>query len=462
MATEVVMPRLSDTMDSGTVGKWLKKEGDQVTKGETIAEIETDKANMEMESYANGILARIMVKEGESAALGAPIAVIAADEAEAKKLAENTTPSPNGKQSEQLPETGEPVEPAGQLDQVPPEQAGPPAKPQIGLTTPNERLKASPLARRLAQERDINLEDVAGTGPNGRITKEDVESFLKQAAPIGQISPPAGIGHEASGMRDEARTQTSNLSQAEAPASEGRASQPVEMSRMQQTIARRMTEAKFSAPEFYLTSEIDMTEARAFLKTVATIEPASRIQAGAPKVGPNDLLIKAAALALRRHPEVNSGWERDGIVRFNRVNVGNAVALPGGLVVPVIQDADKKSLGEIAREAKDLIEKARTGKLAPREYEFGTFTISNLGMFGIEQFTAVLNPPEACILAVGAIEAKPVVAGQPGSGLAGEITVRSRMHVTMTCDHRVVNGALGAEFLRTLRGLLEHPMLILL
>lgn len=430
------MPRLSDTMDSGTVGKWLKSEGDEVKKGETIAEIETDKANMEMESYANGILARIMVKEGESAALGAPIAIIAADEAEAKKLAENA-PSATGTQTEQ-------PEPPGQLDQVPPEQVGPPAKPQIGLTTPNERLKASPLARRLAQEHDINLEDVAGTGPNGRITKEDVQSFLKQAAPIGQIGQPQPAAPAPSQPQPQAQHQTRQ----EAPSGEGRASQRVEMSRMQQTIARRMTEAKFSAPEFYLTSEIDMTEARSLLKTVAGTE-------GAPKVGPNDLLIKAAALALRKHPEVNSGWERDGIVRFNRVNVGNAVALPGGLVVPVIQDADKKSLGEIAREAKELIDKARTGKLAPSEYEYGTFTISNLGMFGIEQFTAVLNPPEACILAVGAIESKPVVVG-------GEVTIRSRMHVTMTCDHRVVNGAVGAEFLRTLRGLLEHPMLTLL
>lgn len=434
MATEVVMPRLSDTMDSGTVGKWLKNEGDQVKKGETIAEIETDKANMEMESYANGILARIMVKEGESAALGAPIAIIAADEEEAKKLAESA-PSAPGKQTEQ-------PEPPGKLDQVPPEQVGPPAKPQTGLTTPNERLKASPLARRLAQEHDINLEDVAGTGPNGRITKEDVQSFLKQAAPIGQVGQPRPSAPAPSQPQPQPQEGQEPLSR------EGRASQRVEMSRMQQTIARRMTEAKFSAPEFYLTSEIDMTEARSFLTNVAGIE-------GAPKIGPNDLLIKAAALALRKHPEVNSGWERDGIVRFNRVNVGNAVALPGGLVVPVIQDADKKSLGEIAREAKDLIDKARNGKLAPSEYEYGTFTISNLGMFGIEQFTAVLNPPEACILAVGGIEARPVVVGD-------EVTVRSRMHVTMTCDHRVVNGAVGAEFLRTLRGLLEHPMLTLL
>lgn len=220
------------------------------------------------------------------------------------------------------------------------------------------------------------------------------------------------------------------------------------MSRMQNTIARRMTAAKFSAPEFVLTAEYDMTEARNLLKAISGV-------ADAPRVGPNDLLIKAVATALRQHPEVNSGWEDDGVVNYGRVNVGNAVAISGGLVVPVIQDADTKTLGQIAVESKGLIEKARANKLAPAEYEGGTFTISNLGMFGIDQFTPIINVPEACIMGVGAITPTPVVIG-------GEVVVRDRMKVTLSCDHRVVNGAQGAEFLRTLRRLVENPLLSVL
>lgn len=217
---------------------------------------------------------------------------------------------------------------------------------------------------------------------------------------------------------------------------------------MQGTIARRMAAAKFSAPEFVLTAEYDMTEARTLLRSIAGVEDA-------PKVGPNDLLLRAVAVALRRHPEVNSGWEDGGIVNYGRVNVGNAVAIPGGLVVPVIQDADTKSLGQIAAESKALIERARANKLAPSEYEGGTFSLSNLGMYGIDQFTPIINVPEACIMGVGAITPTPVV-------VDGTVTVRDRMKVTLSCDHRVVNGAQGAEFLRTLRRLLENPLLSVL
>jgi pyruvate dehydrogenase E2 component (dihydrolipoamide acetyltransferase) len=219
------------------------------------------------------------------------------------------------------------------------------------------------------------------------------------------------------------------------------------MTRMQQTIARRMTEARFSAPDFVLSAEYDVTEAQTLLRTLRSSEDA-------PKIGPNDLLIRAVALALRRHPEVNAGFE-GGIVRYGRVNVGNAVAIEGGLVVPVIKDADGKSLSEIAAESKELIGRARSGKLAPSDYEGGTFTVSNLGMFGIQQFTPVINIPEACILGVGSIVSKPVV-------VDGQFAARDRMTVTMSCDHRVLNGAQGAEFLRTLRGLLEHPLLALI
>lgn len=441
------MPRLSDTMDTGTIAKWLKQEGDQVKKGEIIAEIETDKANMELESYANGILAQISVREGQSAGVGEPIALMAADEQEAQSLksgaaapAAEARPSPDGKEAaapaakpetgfagETEPEPGARRQPAAQAEQAAPSQA-PPAAPQPQAET-GERVKASPLARRMAQEHGLNLGEIPGTGPGGRITKEDVQAFMKQApaAPPAPAAAPAAQPAAAGGLR---------------------AAEPVEMTRMQQTIARRMTESKFSAPEFVLTAQFDMTEARALLQSFRSVE-------GAPKIGPNDFLIKAVATALTQHPEMNAGWENGGIVRYGRVNIGNAVAIEGGLVVPVIQDADKKSLGQISRESKTLIEKARNNKLAPNEYEGGTFTISNLGMFGIDQFTPIINVPEAGIMGVGSIVPTPVV-------LDGEIAVRDRMHVTLSCDHRVVNGAQGAEFLRTLRNLLENPMLAVL
>jgi pyruvate dehydrogenase E2 component (dihydrolipoamide acetyltransferase) len=435
------MPRLSDTMETGTIGKWHKHVGDAIKRGDVVAEIETDKANMDMEAFADGILARILVGEGESVGLGEPIAIVARDEAEAKKIQdEGSAPaaSSNGK--------GAPAEAAGSgdgrgpqpgLDQDLPQQAGPLARPQQGTTVPEERVKASPLARRIAQEHGINLIDVAGTGPGGRITKEDVQSFLQQAAPVGQIeieqpqAPPA--------PRHEETPQ---------PPAPGRNPQPVEMTRMQQTIARRMTEARFTKPEFVLTVDVDMTEARAFLQSLKSVE-------GAPKVGPNDLLIKATASALAQHPDANAGWENNTIVRYGNVNIGNAVAIEGGLVAPVIKNADRKSLGQIATESKDLVQKAQSGKLAPHEYEDATFTISNLGMYGIEMFTPIINAPAAAIMGVGALGPRPVV-------VDGEIVIRQRMHLSVAFDHRVINGAEGAQFLQTLVRLLENPMLALI
>jgi pyruvate dehydrogenase E2 component (dihydrolipoamide acetyltransferase) len=289
----------------------------------------------------------------------------------------------------------------------------------------------------MAQEHGIDLRSVQGSGPGGRITKEDIQAALKQAAPAAKPEPAA-----------VAPAPQPPAPQPAAPPSGLRAAQPVEMTRMQQTIARRMAESKFSAPEFVLTAEYDMTEARALLQSLRAVE-------GAPRIGPNDLLIKAVATALTQHPEMNAGWENNTIARYGRINVGNAVAIEGGLVVPVIQDADKKALGQIARESKALIEKARSNKLAPSEYEGGTFTVSNLGMFGIDQFTPIINAPEAAIMGVGSIVPQPVV-------IDGEIVMRDRMRVTLSCDHRVVNGAQGAQFLQTLRRLLENPMLAIL
>jgi len=445
MATEVVMPRLSDTMDSGTVARWLKQEGDQISRGEIIAEIETDKANMEMESYANGILAQILVAEGQSAGLGQPIAMIAASQEEAEALrgsgtvasSEATTrtapaaASDNGAQSEQAPVAEQPAPAQRQAAEPKPTDT------KTAATEAPGRIKASPLAKRLAAEQQINLVEVTGTGPGGRITKEDVQAFLKLA----------GVS-----LRSPAATESQQQAAAPAP-SQGagagpRGAQQVEMTRMQRTIARRMAEARFSAPDFVLTAEFDMTQARGMLAGIKGAE-------GAPKVGPSDLLLKAVAIALVQHAEVNSGWENDGIVSYGHVNVGFAVAITGGLVVPVVRDANAKTLGQIAVEAKGLIDRARNNKLTPSEYEGGTFSISNLGMYGIDQFTPIINAPEACILGVGAITPTPVV-------VDGQVVVRDRMRVTLACDHRVVNGAQGAEFLQTLRKLLEQPLLALL
>lgn len=469
MSTEVVMPRLSDTMDSGTVARWHKHEGDQVKRGEVIAEIETDKANMELESYADGVLAQIVVNEGESAGLGQPIAVIAADEKEAQSLRSGGAAQESGASSrqeavpagrevstqaaygadastdiEQVPSSpGERLRAGGEAEGAEP-QANGTSTERATAGDGNGRIKASPLARRLAQEHDVQLVHVQGTGPSGRITKDDVLAFVRRSAAAPSEQPEAAPQPSAPTQAPQAAPPPA----AQPTADGGRAPQPVEMTRMQQTIARRMAAAKFAAPEFILTAEIDMTEARALLRGISATE-------GAPKVGPNDLLTRAVASALQQHQEVNSGWENDTMVRYGRINVGVAVAIEGGLVVPVIKDADQKSLGTIARESKGLIERARGGKLAPHEYEGGTFSISNLGMYGIDQFTPIINTPESCILGVGAIVEKPVV-------VDGEVVVRDRMRVTLSCDHRVVNGAQGAEFLRTLRQLLEHPMLTLL
>jgi len=448
MATEVVMPRLSDTMDAGTVARWLKQEGDQITRGEIIAEIETDKANMEMESYANGILAQILVAEGQSAGLGQPIAMIAASQEEAESLrgsgtgasSEATTRtapaviSDNGAQTEPAAVTEQPA-PVKQHEAEP--EAIEPTETRAAAAEAPGRIKASPLARRLAAEQQINLVEVTGTGPGGRITKEDVQAFRKLAG--ASLAPTAAA---------EAQPQVAAPASPQLDGAGPRGAQQVEMTRMQRTIARRMTEARFSAPDFVLTAEFDMTQARVML---AGIKGA----AGAPKVGPSDLLLKAVAGALTQHPEVNSGWENDGIASYSQVNVGFAVAITGGLVVPVVRDANAKTLGQIAVEAKGLIDRARNNKLTPSEYEGGTFSISNLGMYGIDQFTPIINAPEACILGVGAITPKPVV-------VDGQVVVRDRMRVTLSCDHRVVNGAQGAEFLQTLRRLLEQPLLALL
>jgi pyruvate dehydrogenase E2 component (dihydrolipoamide acetyltransferase) len=454
MATEIVMPRLSDTMDRGTVAKWNKQTGDRVKRGEVLLEIETDKANMDLESYADGILARIMVKEGETAEVGAPIGLVAKDEAELEQLqgdvgaglvpAQDAGPAqtarPAGTVSgdvgaglvpaQDAPPT-QTARPAGTVSRdvgaglVPAQDA--PAAQFAAAPSPDgaTRVKASPLARRIAEQRGLDLARIPGTGPGGRIVRDDVESFTPPQ-PTPPYSAPSLVSQPLAASSDE----------------------EIQLSRMQLTVGRRLSESIFTAPHFYVTAEIDMTHAVRMRTQINEAEPEL-------KVSFNDLVVKAAAVSLRKFPQVNASLQDGKLIRHGRVNIGIAVDLPGGLIVPVMKDVDRKGLREITTEAKALVAAAREAKLKPDNFEGGTFTVSNLGMFGVDQFTAIINPPESAILAVGAIQEKPVV-------VKGEVVIRSRIRVTLSCDHRVIYGADAAGFLAEMRRTLEHPVLALL
>ncbi len=400
MATEVRLPRLGQGMEAGTIVRWLKAEGEPVRKGEPLYELDTDKVTQEVEAEANGILLAILVREGE-AAVGTLVAQIG-------EAGEEVSAAP-------APAVEAPPKP----EPAPPAETAPPPSPEPPLEPRAARVKASPLARRLARERGVELDGVRGTGPEGRVVAEDVA--LAAAGP----RPPA----------------TPVL----APAAEA---EVVPLSQTRKTIARRLTEA-WQAPVFQLSVSADMTRALVLREQLV-----ARAAEGEIKPTVNDVLTKLAAAALVRHPAVNAHFAGEAIHRFRSAHVGIAVAAPNGLVVPVIRDADRRPLAEIAAARADLVARARAGKLSLADLADGTFTISNLGMFGVEKFTAVLNPPQAAILAVGSIEERPVV-------VAGQLVVRPLMHMTLTCDHRAIDGADGAEFLRTLRELLEEPGLAL-
>lgn len=416
MAEVINMPHLSDTMTEGVVSAWHKKVGDTVKSGEILADIETDKATMEFESYYDGVLLHIGVKEGQTAPVDSLLAVIG-------KQGEDISGILQGVQA---PQPKEPVPVATKpapLD-VPvavkePEVAKAPAPVRTApipvAAVANGRVKASPLARRLAEERGIDLKRVRGTGDEGRIVKDDIDQY-------------AGGALAAAVVQQEHFTE-------------------VAVSQMRKTIARRLAESKFSAPHFYLTMAVDMGQAVAIREAIN--------KAVAPdKISFNDLVIKAAATALRQHPKVNSSWLGDRI-RFNEhVHIGVAVAVEEGLLVPVVRFADAKPLRAIGAEVRDLAKRAKEKKLQPQDWEGNTFTISNLGMFGIDEFTAIINPPDACILAVGAIVDTPVV--KNGAVVPGHV-----MKLTLSCDHRVVDGATGAAFLQALKDALENPVLML-
>jgi pyruvate dehydrogenase E2 component (dihydrolipoamide acetyltransferase) len=418
-ATLVTMPLLSDTMTEGVVHAWLKKVGDAVKSGDMLAEIETDKATMEIEAYEDGTLLYIGVKEGEAAPVNSVIAVIGEKGADFETLlkanaAGGSAPAPAAEAPKAAEAAPAPAAPAKK------EEA-----PAVTHSNAGERILASPLAKKLAEEKGINLGTVAGSGEGGRIIKSDIDNYVPKAAP----AAPAA-----------AKTQLS-------PSLTGQESyEDIPLNQMRKTIARRLSESKFSAPEFYLTMEINMDKAMEARTAMNAMSPV--------KISFNDMVIKAAAVALTKHPNVNSSWLGDKIRRNHHIHVGMAVAVEDGLLVPVIRFADTKSLSTLAAETKDLGGKAKTKQLQPKDWEGNTFTVSNLGMFGIEQFTSIINPPESCILAVGGI--KETVAVKNGQFYATNV-----MKLTLTCDHRVVDGATGAAFLVTLKDLLEEPYKLL-
>lgn len=422
MAEIVRMPKLSDTMTEGVVAEWHKNVGDHVEAGDLLAEIETDKATMEFESFQEGTLLHIGIKKGETASVDAILAILGNKGEDVSELlkAEAAAPAPapeTPSAHEKTPAPGPAPTSASVAAVKPAENPVPVPVTDTDDRDSGSRLKVSPLARRLAQEKGIALAAVSGSGDGGRIVKKDIENYAP--APTGTAyATPVGT---------EAYTEE-NVSQ------------------MRKTIARRLSESKFSAPHFYLTMEIDMDNAITARKTINAH--------GEVKVSFNDLVVKATAMALRQHPKVNSSWLGNTIRRNQHINIGIAVAVDEGLLVPVIPFTDNLTISQINAQVKELAGKARNKKLQPSEWEGNTFTISNLGMFGIEEFTAIINPPDACILAVGGIKQTPVVKN-------GEVVPGNVMKVTLSCDHRVVDGATGSAFLKTLKAMLEDPVMML-
>ena len=483
MATKVHMEALSPTMEEGQIVQWLKNEGDEVAEGDIIAEIETDKATMELVARGSGVLRKQLVGAGSSVPVGSLIGVIAAADEDISALAGSGGGASGGKaataaepaptqqtQKARAPEAaderpGQPMADPGTATSdrpteermeresqstsrkgapISPEQAGPtqsgkgPARPQAPAPASSQsgngdaqhggRVKASPLARRLAADAGVDLSGVSGSGPGGRIVKRDIESASAAAPMTSGQNATAGASRRAPDDGDV---------------------EEIRVSQMRKTIAKRLVESIGPVPTFYLTIEVDMTSMMSMRESLN-----ERLKESGAKVSVNDLIIKATAAALRRHPEVNASWGGDVIRRYHRVDIGVAVAVDDGLITPIVRDADRKGAAEISAEVRELAGRARDKKLQLDEYTGATFSISNLGMFGIDEFTAIINPPEAAILAIGRVEERPVFE-------KGRVVAQPRMRLTMSCDHRVIDGAMGAKFLQTLRGFLEEPMMMI-
>ncbi|MGI8734372.1 MAG: pyruvate dehydrogenase complex dihydrolipoamide acetyltransferase [Pyrinomonadaceae bacterium] len=449
------MPKLSPTMEEGQLSRWLKKEGDKVSMGEPLAEIDTDKATMEMQALASGVLRKIIIKEGESAPLGQMIAIIgepdedisamisAAPAATKGSTESQTTEQPSPPQIEAQPATAEassvaPGEPAAKPVAKTADAASASgngaqaAKP----ASPSDRLIVSPLAARMAAEAGVDLRSLSGSGPGGRIVKRDIEEAMSrsQAGAQPHAAPSQAGAVVKFPLRQTGVTEASPYRD-----------EPI--SEIRRIIAKRLVTSLGPIPHFFLTTEIEMDRAAEMRRNINDLDPELKISI-------NDIIIKVAAAALIAHPQVNASFQEKTVRYYERADIGVAVAIEDGLITPVVRSAEQKSLGEIAQEVRDLAERARNRKLRPDEYTGASFSISNLGMFGIDEFTAVINPPEGAILAVGAMSAKPVVRDN-------EIVVRQMMRVTMSCDHRMIDGATGAKFLQTFKKMLENPLYLL-
>jgi len=438
MATKVHMEALSPTMEEGQIVKWLKSEGDEVSNGEILAEIETDKATMELVARGDGILRRILLPEGKAAPIGEVIAVIASADEDMSEFGSEGDASgsqADGADGDRSEETGdeskkaavEPGKGGAQSEKAGEEESGDDSG-AADSSSSGGRVKASPVARRLAADEGVDLSAIRGSGPGGRIVKRDVEEAAK-AAPAASAAPAAP---------DFAPRFTAPESQEDY--------RDLPLSQMRKAIAKRLVESIGPVPHFFLTIDVDMTRSVQARAKVNALLESEKV-----KVSFNDIVLKATAIALRRHPECNAHWGGDHVRQFNRVHLGVAVAIEDGLITPVVRDAHLKGLAEISLEVRELAGRARHKKLKPEEYTGATCSVSNLGMFGIEHFTAIINPPEAAILAVGALEERPVV-------VDGEVRVQPRMKITMSSDHRVIDGAQAAAFLKTLRAILEEPL----
>lgn len=424
----VTMPRLSDTMTEGTVASWLKKVGDDVKEGDILAEIETDKATMEFESFYAGTLLHIGIQEGESAPVDSVLAIVGPAGTDVSGILSGGS-KPKAKTESKKEKS---TEDKNESNAAETKEASAKTETSSG-TNDSNRVFASPLAKKIALDKGINLSDVKGSGENGRIVKNDVENFTPAAKAV------------ATETKTEEKVSATTSTPKAVPTGEVFAEE-VKNSQMRKTIARRLAESKFTAPHYYLTIEVNMDNAMESRKLINSLPDT--------KVSFNDMVVKACAMALKKHPQVNSSWTEAATIINHHVNVGVAVAVEDGLVVPVVNHTDLLSLTQIGSSIKDLAGKARSKKLQPKEMEGSTFTVSNLGMFGIEEFTSIINQPNSAILSVGAIIEKPVVKN-------GQIVVGNTMKVTLACDHRTVDGATGAEFLQTLKHFIENPVTML-
>ena len=449
MPIEILMPALSPTMEEGTLAKWLVKEGDTVQSGDLLAEIETDKATMEFEAVDEGVIGKIIVAEGtEGVAVNSPIAVLLMDGESADDIGEPSAPKADADSHAAPAEASDKTDPAkgygkGATDATP---GAAPAK-HDGDKKAGDRVFASPLARRIAKDKGLDLSAITGSGPKGRIVKSDVENAKPgqagAAAPAAKSDAPAAAKAAAAMASGPSTDQVLKMY-------EGREFEEVKLNGMRKTVAARLTEAKQSVPHFYLRRDIHLD---ALLKFRSQLN--KQLEGKGVKLSVNDFIIKACALALQEVPEANAVWAGDRTLKFTKSDVAVAVSVDGGLFTPVLQDAEDKSLSALSAQMKDLATRARDGKLALHEYNGGSFAISNLGMFGIDNFDAIINPPHGAILAVGAGAKKPVV------GADGELAIATIMSVTLSVDHRVIDGALGAILLNAIKDNLENPMMML-